>query len=159
MSIAIINFLIFFFTEKCFYYIISVFVTIVGCGVHDAPTIKLYEYGKVAEKYIIYMSKNYHNVYIDKYTIMPNHIHMIIVGQNTNNIGSSQAPNPTNQTIPKFISLFKRYCNREHGQNMWQRSFHDHIIRDENDYEKMWEYIEYNHLKWADDCCFENKTS
>ena len=128
---------------------------IVGCGVYDAPKIKLHRYGKVAEKYITYMNERYNNISIDKYIIMPNHIHMIIVVQNTDNNCSSQAPNPTNETIPKFISLFKRYCNREYGQNIWQRSFHDHIIRDKNDYEKIWKYIEFNHLKWSDNCHFE----
>ena len=30
----------------------------------------------------------------------------------------------------------------EYGQNIWRRSFHDHIIRDKYDYEKIWEYID-----------------
>ncbi len=128
---------------------------IVGCGACDAPYIRLSQYGKVAEKYISLMNEKYDNVYIDKYIIMPNHIHMIIVVQNViDDSGSSQAPNPTNETIPKFISLFKRYCNREYGKYIWQRSFHDHIIRDDNDYQKIWNYIEYNYLKWSDDCFY-----
>lgn len=121
---------------------------IVGCGVYDAPQIRLSEYGTVAEKYISLMNEKYDNVYIDKYIIMPNHIHMIIVVQNCKvDSGSSQAPNPTNETIPKFVSLFKRYCNRVYGRNIWQRSYNDHIIRGEKDYLEIWNYIDNNALK------------
>lgn len=130
----------------------SILSGIVGCGVHDAPQIILSEYGIIAKKYIDTMSQRYDNIFIDRYVIMPNHIHMIIIVQDNN--GSSQAPNPTNETVPKFISLFKRYCNREYGENIWQRSFHDHIIRDDNDYQKISSYIENNHLKWSADCFY-----
>ena len=86
---------------------------------------------------------------------MPNHIHLIIKIVNESHIGMSQAPYPTsNAIIPKFISLFKRYCNREIGNNIFQRSFHDHIIRNENDYLKIWNYIETNPVKWEEDCFY-----
>lgn len=58
---------------------------------------------------------------------------------------------PTNETIPKFVSLFKRYCNREFGYNIWQKSYNDHIIRDEKDYLNRWKYIENNPAKWQED--------
>lgn len=128
---------------------------VVGDGACDVPHIILTEYGKVAEKYINLMNQKYDNFYIDKYIIMPNHIHLIIVIQNCNaECGSSQAPNPTNATIPRFVSLYKRYCNREYGKNIWQRSYNDHIIRGKKDYFEIWNYIEYNHLKWSADCFY-----
>ena len=37
---------------------------------------------------------------------------------------------------------------------VWQRSFHDHIIRNQQAYEKIWNYVEYNALKWEEDCFF-----
>ena len=106
------------------------------------------------------MNFQYDNVRIDKYVIMPNHIHLIINISETsteNNIlcGMSQAPYPTtNAIIPKFVSLFKRYCNLEYGKNLFQRSFHDHIIRDESDYLKIWNYIDTNPAKWKEDCFY-----
>ncbi|MBR6533078.1 MAG: transposase [Clostridia bacterium] len=124
---------------------------IVGDGVYDIPQIHLSEYGKILNKYIQIMNSKYENVSIDKYIIMPNHIHLIIKITRSSESGLSQAPNPTNSIIPKFISLFKRYCNREIGQNMFQRSFHDHIIRDEKDYLKIWNYIDTNPQKWKKD--------
>lgn len=39
----------------------------------------------------------------------------------------------------------------EYGMNIWQKSYHDHVIRDEADYQKIWNYIKYNASKWIDD--------
>ena len=128
----------------------------VGDGVYDIPQTNLTVYGKIVQKHIEKMSSQYDNIHIDNYVIMPNHIHMIIKiteqFENRNILnGSSQAPTPTNAIIPKFVSLFKRYCNRECGKNIWQRSFHDHIIRGEKDYRKIYEYISSNPSLWQED--------
>jgi len=128
---------------------------IVGDGVYDIPKINLTECGMILEKYIVFMNTKYDNISIDKYAIMPNHIHLIIKIENKFPDGMSQAPYPTtNAIIPKYISLFKRYCNREIGKNIFQRSFHDHIIRNEKDYLKIWNYIDTNPQKWRDDCFY-----
>ena len=133
----------------------NILSNIVGDGVYDIPQTKLTEYGKTLEKYIVLINSKYDNISIDKYVIMPNHIHLIIKIENQSRIGMSQAPYPTaNATIPKIISLFKRYCNREFGNNIFQRSFHDHIIRDEKDYLKIWNYIDTNPQKWKEDCFY-----
>ncbi len=124
---------------------------IVGDGVYDIPQTDLSHYGLIADKYIQKMNSQYNNVFIDKYVVMPNHIHLILVIKNN---GMSQAPSPTNAIIPKFVSLYKRYCNREIGRNIWQRSYHDHIIRDERDYLKIWNYIDTNPQKWREDCFY-----
>ncbi len=71
--------------------------------------------------------------------------------------GSSGTPTPTNNVISKFVSTFKRFCNKEYGENIWQKSFHDHIIRGDEDYNKIWGYIDTNELKWEEDCFYENR--
>ena len=100
----------------------------------------------------------YDNIKIDKYVVMPNHVHMIIsvldVAENEDSNGPSGMPVPTNSLIGKFVGTFKRYCNREYGKNIWQRSYHDHIIRDKNDYEKIWNYIDTNVIRWKNDCFY-----
>ena len=58
---------------------------------------------------------------------------------------------PANAEIPKFISLFKRYCNREIGFSVFQRSYHDHIVRDAIGYKQIWNYIDTNTSKWKQD--------
>lgn len=114
---------------------------IVGNGACDIPQMHLYEKGKILEFYLEKMSKEHPYVHLDKYVIMPDHFHMILT---ISECGLSQAPNPTNSEISKFISLLKRYCNQRYGENIWQASFYDHIIRGEQDYQMIWEYIDQN---------------
>ena len=128
----------------------------VGTGVLDCPQSILSSYGEVANKHLINMSDFYDTIKIDKYIIMPNHIHILIqISEEEKLNGSSGTPTPTNSSIPQFISTFKRFCNKEYGINIWQRSFHDHIIRGEEDYKKIWEYIDTNILKWEQDCFYD----
>lgn len=115
---------------------------IVGGDAYIAPKILLSEYGKTVEKYICGI-KGLH-----KYIIMPNHIHMIIFICNEE--GTMRASSPT-QSIPQLIKSFKTLITKEIGFSVWQRSYYDHIIRDDADYEAIWEYIENNPLKWKED--------
>ena len=114
---------------------------IVGDGAYDVPHTELSEYGKIAEKYII-SSNNVENLTIEHYVIMPDHIHMLVYIDDID--GTSRAPSPTNSKISHMVSTFKRFCNKEYGENIWQRSFHDHVIRDEADYVRHYEYITSN---------------
>ena len=130
---------------------------IVGAGVPDRPQNKLTAYGKIADKYINQINDFYETVKVDKYVIMPNHIHMILIVNNPNRElegGTSRKPSPTNSIVSKYVSTFKRFCNKEYGENIWQRSYHDHIIRDEKDYIKIWGYIDTNVIRWTDDCFY-----
>lgn len=129
---------------------------IVGCGDFDAPKMVLTQYGITLDGYIKLMSKKYCHISVDKYVIMPNHIHLIISITDYKN-GASETAAPYNNEISKFVSLLKRYCNRACGIDMFQRSYHDHIIRGEADYNKIWEYIDTNVLKWEEDCFYECK--
>lgn len=126
---------------------------IVGDGDFDVPQMILSKYGMVLEKYINLMNEKYSHIKIDKYVIMPNHLHLIINITDYKN-GASETAAPYNNEMSKFVSLLKRYCNIEYGQNIFQRSFHDHIIRGEEDYKKIWEYIDTNVLKWKQDCFY-----
>ena len=108
---------------------------------------------KILDKYINLMNEKYSHINVDKYVIMPNHFHLILEITDYKN-GASETAAPYNNETSKFISLLKRYCNREYGENIWQRSFNDHIIRGENDYLKIWEYVNSNALKWQQDCFY-----
>ena len=128
---------------------------IVGTGVLDCPKIELLSHGKIAEKYLNQLDDFYVNVSVDKYVIMPDHIHFILSVKN----GQSGTPVPTkmsvkpdrkNSAVAKFVSTFKRFCNKEFGSNIWQQRFYDHIIRDQNDYLKIIDYIEKNPAKWME---------
>jgi len=43
------------------------------------------------------------------------------------------------------------------GHNIWQRSFHNHVIRGERDYQKIWAYIDENPCRWREDCFYQNE--
>ena len=49
------------------------------------------------------------------------------------------------------VGALKRLVNRRLGANIWQRSFHEHVIRGQRDYREIWEYIGQNPAKWAED--------
>ena len=93
-------------------------------------------------------------VTVDKYVIMPNHIHLILLVEDTASAGTSRAPSPTNAVIPHFVSTLKRFCHRDIGTQIFQRSYHDHVIRDEADYLKIWQYIDNNPARWQEDCFY-----
>ena len=124
---------------------------IVGEGFYALPQNQLTPIGKEIEKSIQYINDNYVGVVIDKYVIMPNHIHLIVFLDNSGGCG-----NPPLQNI---IGQLKSYTTNKFGGVLWQRSFHDHIIRGEKDYQKIWEYIDNNHLKWEEDCFYNDERS
>ncbi|MBQ6848667.1 MAG: transposase [Clostridia bacterium] len=128
-------------------------INAVGAGVPDRPQIQLSRHGAIADAYIRFINDFYPNLSVDKYIIMPNHIHLLL---RIDNDGRSGTPAPTkgNSTIAQFVSTLKRFCNKEYGENIWQRSYHDHIIRNQEDYAEIWQYIENNPRKWALDCYY-----
>lgn len=83
------------------------------------------------------INETYANAFITDYVIMPNHVHLIIELYEKNTIGLSG-----------YIGLLKRLCNKEFGDNVWQKSFYDHVITDEEDYYYHRQYINENPKKW-----------
>ena len=124
---------------------------IVGEGL---PLPQLTIQGEIANKYILLVSKKYPSVKMDKYIIMPNHIHIIMCIDN-NGRGN---PSPTISNVIGWLKYnITKQINRKYntiGTNVFQRSFHDHIIRDKNDYLKIWNYIDTNPQQWEDDCFY-----
>ncbi len=60
-----------------------------------------------------------------------------------------------NATIPQLVSTLKRFTNKKTGRSIWQRSYHDHIIRTVKQYQKIWQYIDTNPLQWQLDCYYQ----
>ena len=123
----------------------------VGVGALDDPQIRLTPIGEIVEKYLL-SSENIPGVKIDRYVIMPDHIHIIIF-LNPNEYlkrkdGSSRAPTPTNEMLPHIISTFKRFCNKEISSNIFQRGYSEHIVRDREDYDARVKYIRDNPARW-----------
>jgi len=122
---------------------------VVGTGVPDGPSIELLPYGKIAEKYIKQLDAFYDDISVRSYVIMPNHIHILLFVKKDEN-GPSGTPVPTiqNSKVARFLSTFKRFCNKEYGKNIWQYRSNDHIIRSRDDYEEHMKYIHENPITW-----------
>ncbi len=108
-----------------------------------ANCVRLSKVGIVIKNEIDKMNTVYENVFVDNYVIMPNHIHLIIRIES----GRTQfAP-----TIGRIIKQFKGSITKQIGKSIWQKSFYDHIIRDDYDYQTKWQYIDENPGKWLED--------
>ena len=107
---------------------------IVGDDAHIVPK----PYGRIAEKYIRNVPE------IEKYSIMPDHIHMLIRLDN----GSMWASTPTNK-IASIVRSIKTLTTKEIGEPIFQRSYYDHVVRNQRDYDEIWQYVENNPRKWV----------
>ena len=77
---------------------------------------------------------------VDKWVVMPNHIHLIVEKENI-----------LNSVLSNDIRSFKTLVTKEVGFQIWQSSFYDHIIRDDYDYNVHLQYINDNPIKWCED--------
>ncbi len=122
---------------------------IVWTGVLDGPQVCLSPLGIIADKYIRQLHDFYQDISVEGYVIMPNHIHILLQVKE----GPSRTPVSTiqNSVVSRFVSTFKRFCNREYGTNIWQRGAYDHIIRDQTDFDQHLRYIQENPFGWQKD--------
>ena len=103
--------------------------------------------GRIAEEMIEQVMIRYPSVSVDKYVIMPDHIHLLLRIEGTGN------PSPT---LGNVIGWYKYQTTKRinqtdatQGLQVFQRSYYDHVIRNQQDYDSVWEYIENNPRKWA----------
>ena len=141
----------YYFVTICSHNKECIFSNIVGQGLAPAEN-KLTKYGKVAKQELLDLENRY-KIKVDNYVIMPNHIHAIIVIESAT---AGASPCPTlSDIVCAFKSLVTRKChNLNPKQKIWQTSFHDHVIRGERDYLKIWNYIDTNPQKWSEDCFY-----
>ena len=109
---------------------------------------ELNRWGITAGSVLEEIEQHFSNVRIDKYVIMPNHVHMILVLADFN-AGISQIVGQYKSSVTRKIR------ETDPGQKVWQTSFHDHVIRNQKDYERIWLYIDANPQNWDKDCFFK----
>lgn len=122
-------------------------------GAHCAPAARfpeLTEIGTITERTILEIPAHYTNVTVDRYVVMPNHIHMILMLKDDGR--TMCAPTPP---VSQIIRMLKETVTKRAGAPIWQRSFYDHIIRDESDYLRIWDYIATNPAQWTEDEYYE----
>ena len=142
--------------------------------------------GEMIKKWIYQLENKFPQILIDKYIVMPNHVHCIIVNMEMDwcvysqddeleDVGADLCVCPQNGNIKykkgeyinlslsQIIQWFKTMTTNEYIQGvkngiypvfnkrLWQRNYYDRVIRNEQEYEKIYEYIETNPLKWEED--------
>ena len=109
----------------------------------------LNHWGELAKKESQRIPEHFSGVCVEPYIVMPNHIHMIVALNDANCVS-------LNNVVGLYKSGVTRKIHKEQpGFTVWQRSFHDHIIRNQREYEKIWQYITYNDQKWTEDCYYQ----
>lgn len=115
------------------------------------------------------------NIELDEYVVMPNHVHGIVI-LNGNRVGTggrdnacvvstavpvpespaqsrfqNQGKNTLSSIIGSYKSAVSRHAHRLGFEFEWQSRFHDHIIRNEEEYHRIANYISLNPKKWNED--------
>ena len=133
------------------YYFITICTYVKKCIFWDGQ--ELNRFGMIAQKELDQLESHYSRLRIDKCVVMPNHIHAIVV------IGcdGKEGPLPDlNAVVGQYKSGVSRQIHKlAPDLPVWQRSYYDHGIRYQTDYEKIWSYIDSNPQRWRDDCYFE----
>ena len=129
--------------------ILSDIVDSVGVGASTTRNVQvqLTDIGIIVQKHLL-SSERTSGVKIDRYVIMPNHIHAIIL------LDSSKynvAATPSGEKLPLVISAIKRFCAKEIGANIFQRGYYEHVIRNKDEYKETVKYICDNPIKWEFD--------
>ncbi|MDD6678155.1 MAG: hypothetical protein PUF71_02050 [Firmicutes bacterium] len=118
--------------------------------------------GIIAEKLIAQIPEKYPTVSVDNYVIMPDHIHMLFRFDCYSGTGN---PSPTvdcysgtgnpSPTLGNVIGWYKYQVTKQvnlqsnnKSERVFQRSYYDHVIRNQRDYDEIWQYIENNPRKW-----------
>ena len=128
-------------------------------GIIENGVMHLNQPGEIVKSELIRIPDHVPSVSIDNFAIMPNHIHIIIVINNQKQCQDLAERSRPFHTVSTIVGLYKSgVTNKIHKINptltVWQKSFHDHIIRDEKDYRHIWEYIEHNPMQWELDKYF-----
>jgi REP element-mobilizing transposase RayT len=120
------------------------------------------EYGEMVEYTWYDLHNHNHNIKLDDFVIMPNHVHGVIIinGIGPDAVGAGSKPAPTtmnhkqhglSEIIRQFKTFSARHINKirqSPGIHVWQRNYYEHIVRDENELNRIRKYIIENPLNW-----------
>ena len=132
---------------------------VAGDAVLGAPVVQLSDSGKIVQEYLQKMNDILESAALENYIIMPNHVHLLVaLDECMQDCGPLRAAPPANHLakamVPRIVHGMKTVVTKQIGYSIWQRSYHDHIIRNEADYRRIWRYIDENPAKWADGCYY-----
>jgi REP element-mobilizing transposase RayT len=112
--------------------------------------------GQMVDDHIRLLPEMFPNVGVDSFVTMPNHIHAIITLEP---VAGERSP----VSLSDFVAAYKRITTHDYIRNvresgwppfpgkLWQRSFHDTIIRSDRQVDRLRDYIEANPYLWSKD--------
>ena len=112
---------------------------------------RLNDLGMIAQSCMQRIPQHFPGCKVDKFVIMPNHVHAILVIDGANVLPITTVVGQYKAGVSKLIH------QTQPDLLVWQRSFHDHIIRSQKRYEQIWSYIDTNPLRWNEDCFYSEK--
>ncbi len=119
------------------------------------------DFGRIAESQWNWLFLQYPYLICHAFVVMPNHIHGIIE-INRSSVGTGRDLSLQDikiKSLSEIMGAYKTTVSKLiHNAGLktfqWQRSFHDHIIRDDGSYQRIFDYIRDNPAKWDDDSIF-----
>lgn len=105
---------------------------------------------QLIHKWIRETQNKFPNIVIDKYVVMQDHLHLLITIKERH----------IDRSLPNVMQFFKTMTTNEYirgvktgtlpafDKKLWQKSYYDHVIRNDQDYFETWHYIENNPAKW-----------
>ena len=119
---------------------------------------QLNQFGIIVERAWMDLPSHYPQVTLEAFVVMPNHVHGIVVINECRGGSHTRPYRMIQHGLPEIVRAFKSFSAMRINQlqerdrvAVWQRSFYDHIIRNEQDFRNIWEYIHNNPQKWQDD--------
>ena len=122
--------------------------------------------GAVVEDCWARLPEHYGNVALDAFILMPNHVHgVLIIEDGPPGVGAGLQParqeaasSRRRHGVPEIVRAFKTFSARRinkmrasTGAPVWQRGFYDHVIRGEDELDRVRAYITDNPRKWSED--------
>ena len=126
-------------------------------AIHESPAVHLTDAGVIVQGILSYLPQRYSNLTVDHSVIMPNHIHLLLRITEDRAIRESPLREDGRRSLlDKAVGFLKMNSSREihtlfPDLSVWQRSYHEHVIRSEADYREIWEYIDTNPARWSED--------
>lgn len=144
-------------------------------GTIENKQMHLSEIGDIVKRCINEIPVHHNNVEIIEWVVMPNHLHMLIsveagLDRRTDETGCLKPPKYDigvndkhfNSGLAITIGTFKAAVSRELKRNgirvnkLWQRNYHEHIVRNKDNLRLITEYIVGNVLNWERDCFYKH---
>ena len=142
-----------YFVTICSYEKKCIFGKITPANSIGEARIRYSHIGEIAKDCLLQVEKHFPNCRVDHWVIMPNHIHMLL---SIDDQVQRTDPVPV-ANVSHIIGTFKAAVTRTvgnaymHSGKLWQTSFYDHIVRNDEDYQNIWNYIGGNPSKWLED--------